>query len=264
MSAAALSRTRLLLAALSLMTALWLLAGCATDEEKAARREHNIYFGWLLGTSDLVAIVFDVGATDMQGERVVRAYVCNGLGGADALAAWFREPVNDGTVKEGRQSTTLTSAGGHERLLISRLNDYGVGGTFTGGDGQPVRYAAFAASDGAGIYDLTLDEDLHFSGTSTNGSTVDAQADEKGNVEGTVTNVAGREIEFAVGSLALSSAEELSQQGLPTSYSRFAEDNLVPQEYIAVLSPGGSYWFGHSGNVRGGLPGRGIIALAQG
>ena len=262
--AADIRRPKLLAGALALMAALWLLAGCANGNEKAARQEHNIYFGWLLGTSDLAVVAFDVGAVDQQGERIVRAYVCNGLGGADALAAWFREPVNDETVKEGRQSMTLTSAGGQESLLISRLNDYGVGGTFFSADGRMIRYAAFPASDGAGLYDVTLDEDLRFSGTSTNRSTLDAQADEKGNVAGTITTVAGREIEFAVASLALSSAEELSRQGLPTSYRRFADDNLVPDEYLVAISPGGSHWFGRGGNVRGGLPGRELIALAEG
>jgi hypothetical protein len=48
----------------------------------------------------------------------------------------------------------------------------------------------------------------------------------EGNVEGTITTAAGWQIEFGVGSLALSSAEELSRQGLRTSYGRFTEDNL--------------------------------------
>jgi hypothetical protein len=248
---------------LVLVLALWLVAGCADTEGKSARREHNIYFGWLLGTSDIVAIAFDVGATNRQGERVVRAYVCNGLGGADALAAWFRESVNDEMVRRGEQTTILTSAEGQESLAISHLDDHGVGGTFTGANGRTLRYAAFPASDGAGIYYVTLDEGLHYSGTSTNGSMLDGQADEEGNVAGTITTVAGQEIEFAVKSLLYSSAEELSEQGLPTDYGQFDEDNLVPDDYVAVASPGGSHWFGRSGNVRGGSPGREIIALDQ-
>jgi hypothetical protein len=63
----------------------------------------------------------------------------------------------------------------------------------------------------------------------------------EGNVEGTITTAAGWQIEFGVGSLALSSAEELSRQGLRTSYGRFTEDNLSPDEYLAAVSPGGSY-----------------------
>jgi hypothetical protein len=148
-------------------------------------------------------------------------------------------------------------------LEISYLDDHGVGGTFTGANGRTLRYAPFPASDGAGIYYVTLDEGLRYSGTSTNGSMLDGQADEEGNVAGTITTVAGQEIEFAVGSLAYSSAEELSEQGLPTNYGQFYEDNLVPHDYVAVASPGGSHWFGRSGNVRSGSPGREIIALSQ-
>jgi hypothetical protein len=77
---------------LVLVLALWLVAGCADTEEKSARREHNIYFGWLLGTSDIVAVAFDVGATNRQGERVVRAYVCNGLGGRTGLQLGSESP----------------------------------------------------------------------------------------------------------------------------------------------------------------------------
>jgi hypothetical protein len=246
-----------------LVLALWLMAGCADTEGKTARRQHNIYFGWLLGTGDIVALAFDVGATNRQGERVVRAYVCNGLGGANGVAAWFRESVNDETVRGGEQTTILTSGGGQESLTISHLDDHGVSGTFTGVNGQTLRFAAFPTSDGAGIYYVTLDEGLRYSGTSTNDSMLDGQADEEGNVVGTITTVAGQEIEFAAGSLTYSSAEELSEQGLPTNYGQFYEDNLVPDDYVAVASPGGSHWFGRSGNVRGGSPGREIIALSQ-
>ena len=248
---------------LVLVLVLWLLAGCADTVKKTARHQHNIYFGWLLGTSDIGALAFDVGATNRQGERIVRAYVCNGLGGAGGVAAWFRESVNDETVRGGEQTTVLTSAGGQESLTISHLDDHGVGGTFTSANGRTLRFAAFPASDGAGIYYVTLDEGLRYSGTSTNGSMLDGQADEEGNVAGTITTVAGQEIEFAVGSLAYSSAEELSEQGLPANYGQFYEDNLIPDDYVAVASPGGSHWFGRSGNVRSGSPGREIIALSQ-
>src|SRR5215216_8056749 len=105
MFAAARRRTRLLLGALALILVLWVLAGCAGGQEKAARQDHDIYFGWLLSTSNILAIVLDVGAADTQGERVVRAYVCNGLGEEDSLAVLFRESVNDETVKEGSQIT---------------------------------------------------------------------------------------------------------------------------------------------------------------
>lgn len=71
----------------------------------------------------------------------------------------------------------------------------------------------------------------------------------------------GEEIGFFAQSMALASPELLSEQGLPTTYTRFEANAQQPGEYVAVVAPGGTHWFGRSGNVRGGSPGANIIGL---
>jgi bacillopeptidase F (M6 metalloprotease family) len=177
------------------------------------------------------------------------------------MAVWFRGPVNEEAVNRLEEEVRLTSPGGQETLQIGQLDDREVRGAFTNADGRTSRYIAFPAFDGGGIYEVTLGEDLVYSGTSTDGSTVEGQPDEKGNVTGTITTAEGKQIEFFTQNMALASAELLTEQGLPTTYTQFAENGRVPGEYVAVVAPGGSHWFGRSGNVRGGSPGANIIGL---
>lgn len=256
-------------AALVVVLALWLLAGCGGGEEgqqagggqtEGGGGGQEVYFGWLLGTRDIVAVAFDVAAPDKEGMREVRAYVCNGLGGEETLAVWFWGSASEATEQTGERQR-LTSAGGQETLVIGSLNDQEVRGTFTNSFGQTTRYAAFPATGGAGIYEVTLNEDLAYSGTSSDGSTLEARSDEEGNVEGTVTTAGGEEIEFVSQTLALASPQDLAEQGVSEDYKRFEDVNLIPGEYVAVISPGANHWFGRSGNVRGGSPGANIIGL---
>lgn len=134
-------------------------------------------------------------------------------------------------------------------------------GAFTNADGRTSRFIAYPAFDGGGIYEVTLDENMHYSGTSTDGSTLDGQADDQGNVTGTITTADGKQIDFFTQNMALASAELLTEQGLPTTYRQFSANGRVPGEYVAVVAPGGTHWFGRSGNVRGGSPGANIIGL---
>lgn len=250
--------------ALVVVLALWLLAGCAggEEEQQQAEPENEVYFGWLLTeTTDMAAVAFDVSPPDAEGARDVRAYVCDGLGPPDGMAVWFRGPVIEEAVDQLEEVASLTSPGGQETLQIGLLDENEVRGAFTNADGRTSRFIAFPAFDGGGIYEVTLDEDLAYSGTSTDGSTLEGQSSEEGNVEGTITTAAGEQIEFFTQSMALASAELLTEQGLPTTYRQFAANAQVPGEYVAVVAPGGNHWFGRSGNVRGGSPGANIIGL---
>jgi hypothetical protein len=241
-----------------------LLVGCAGGEEQQeqAEEQNKVYFGWLLTeTRDMAAVAFDVSPPDSEGARDVRAYVCDGLGPPEGMAVWFRGPVNEEAVNRLEEEVRLTSPGGQETLQIGQLDDREVRGAFTNADGRTSRYIAFPAFDGGGIYEVTLGEDLVYSGTSTDGSTVEGQPDEKGNVTGTITTAEGKQIDFFAQNMALASPELLTEQGLPTTYTQFAENGRVPGEYVAVVAPGGSHWFGRSGNVRGGSPGANIIGL---
>lgn len=186
MSDRTLGPLRRVIAAVSLLTLGLLVAGCGgggeeqqaeqQGEQQQAEEGQEVYFGWLLGTTDIAAVVFDVSAPNAEGARDVVAYVCNGLGGEDTLAVWFKGTVSEATEELG-ETQSLTSAGGQETLEIGGLNDHEVFGTFTNSFGQKMRYAAFPATGGAGIYEVTLDEDLNYSGTSTDGSELEARSD---------------------------------------------------------------------------------------
>lgn len=209
----------------------------------------------------MAAVAFDVSPPDADGARDLRAYVCDGLGPPDGMAVWFRGPVDEETVDKLEDTVSLTSPGGQETLQIGYLDDREVRGAFTNADGRTSRFIAYPAFAGGGIYEVTLDEDLVYSGTSTDGSTLEGQADEDGNVTGTITTADGEQVDFFTQNMALASADLLTEQGLPTSYRQFSANGQVPGEYVAVVAPGGTHWFGRSGNVRGGSPGANIIGL---
>ena len=158
----------------------------------------------------------------------------------------------------------LTSPGGRETLHIGHLDGYAVTGAFTDASGRTSRFAAFRATDGAGIYDVTLDEALRYAGRSTDGSELVGRAFEDGSVVGTIFAANGQEIPFHIETLARLSEEDLQAAGLPTDYRSYADNSLVPDSYVALISPAGLFWLGRSGNVRAGSPGNSIIGLDMG
>jgi hypothetical protein len=220
----------------------------------------SVYFGFLQGTPRIGAVAIDLAPPDAQGQRVLRAYVCDGLGPPEGMAVWFRGDVA-AQPESGAQGPTFTSAGGQETLRITALSERGVYGAFTDAAGAIAHFVAYPTFDGAGIYQVTLDETLRYTGTSTDGARLDAQATSDGTTTGTITTNDGQTISFSVRSLALASPADLAAHGLPQDFRRFASNNQVPGEYVAVIAPGGSHWFGRSGDVRAGLPGTFIIGL---
>ena len=258
-------RTLALIGLLSVAAAL--LVAYWSEESKTQARgrgqvssQQSVYFGFLLGTPRIGAVAIDLAAPDEQGQRALRAYVCDGLGPPEGMAVWFRGAVDAQTVP-GAQTLSLTSAGGQETLRITALKERGVYGAFTDATGATAHFVAYPTFDGAGIYQVTLDEALRYRGTSTDGSTLDAQAESDGTTRGMITVADGTQISFTVRSLALASPADLAAHGLSEDFRRFAANNQVPGEYVAVIAPGGSHWFGRSGDVRGGSPGANIIGM---
>jgi hypothetical protein len=221
----------------------------------------SVYFGWVLGTPQITAVAFDVAAPDAQGNRMVRAYVCDGLGPPAGKALWFTGSVDPESTTTGGQTVPLPSAGGNEVLTIDHLSERAVSGAFTNAAGERAQFIAYPGTDGAGIYEVTLSEDLRYTGISTDGSRLEATTNPEGRTEGTITTAAGKTIEFVNQSLALASPAALSSRGLPDTFTQFVDNNQVPGEYVAVIAPGGSHWLGRSGNVRAGSPGANIIGL---
>jgi len=225
--------------------------------DRTQAQSQSVFFGFLVGTPRIAAVALDLGAPDANGQRVLRAYVCDGLGPPAGIAIWFRGSVTG----EGSESVSLTSVGGQEKLVITAMTDRGVYGAFTDADGAVAHFAAYPGMDGAGIYQVTLDEALHYRGTSTDGAVLDAQAGTDGRTSGTIT-VAGRPpIGFTVRSLALATPALLSEHGLSQDFLSFVSVNQVPGEYTAVIAPGGSHWLGRSGSVQSAEPGAFIIGL---
>jgi hypothetical protein len=222
--------------------------------------QNSVYFGFLLGTPRIGAVAIDLGVPDEKGKRILRAYVCDGLGPPEGMAIWFRGDVEAEGVPEGTD-LSFTSAGGQETLRITALNGRGVYGAFTDSNGATAHFVSYPAFDGAGIYQVTLDESLHYRGMSTDGSTLDARAGDDGVTVGSITTAGGKQIDFNVRSLALADPADLARHGLSDEYRKFAANNQVPGEYVAVIAPGGSHWFGRSGDVRAGRAGTEIIGL---
>jgi hypothetical protein len=246
------------LAVIALPLMALLMIGATTDQGRK-RGQQDVYFGFLLGSERVAAVAIDLGAPDRNGQRVLRAYVCDGFGPPEGMAIWFTGTLT--TPPSAGHPVTFTSVAGHEQLVLHALNDRGVYGAFTDASGAVAQFVSYVAFDGAGIYQVTLDQALHYTGTSTDGAKLDAQASADGTTVGTIKPANGNAISFKVRSLALASPADLAAHGLSPDYTKFVANNQVPGEYVAVIAPGGSHWFGRSGAVRAGLPGAEIIGL---
>jgi hypothetical protein len=235
-------------------------AGCGGGDGKKAAKAPSVYFGWVLGTKDATGIAIqteDAGG----GKKNIKVYVCDGRGPPKGKAVWFTGPVDTAVTNDVGKTVSIKSAGGREALDIDQFDNRLVKGTFTDASGVRSQYVAYPAQAGAGIYEVTLDSKLKYTGTSTDGSKLDAQADRKGLVTGNLTTADGEKIPFAIRTLSLSSPAELKARGLSPDYRQDAKNSLVPGEYVAVIAPGGTHWLGRAGNVRAGLPAGEIIGL---
>ena len=249
-------RTTMLVAAAIVSLAF---AGCGGDDKKETK-EPTTYFGWLLGTAEPTGIAIETEDAG-GGKKKIKAYVCDGLGPPKGKAVWFGGPVDTKTTNAVGKTASLTSAGKRETLDVDHFDSRLVKGSFTDSSGVRRQYVAYPAHDGAGIYEVTLDRNLRYTGTSTDGSKLSAQADREGLVTGALTPAGGEKIPFAIRTLALASPAELSARGVSTAYRKDVPRSLVPGEYVAVIAPSGTHWLGRAGNVRGGSPASEIIGL---
>ena len=147
------------------------LSACGGDDKAKdsdrAGKQTAVYFGWLLGTSEPAAVAIEIDKADAQGLSKVRAYVCDGRGEPEGKAIWFSGPVDAVATTKPGASATLTSAGGNEDLVLEYVADGRVQGSFKDEEGARRQFAAYPAIDGAGIYEVSLDQDLHYTGVST-------------------------------------------------------------------------------------------------
>jgi hypothetical protein len=247
-----------LVAALSAACAV--AVGCGGGDEKTAAKTPKVFFGWVLGPKNATGVAIQV-ANGPSGTKAISAYVCDGLGPPQGKAVWFKGAIDPKVTNDIGKTVSIQSAGKRETLDVDQFDDRLVKGTFTDSSGARSQYVAYPATAGAGIYEVTLDSKLRYSGTSTDGSKVAAQAGRDGLVTGKLTTSDGTDIPFAIRTLALASPAALAARGLSVAYRKDVKHSLVPGEYVAVIAPGGTHWLGRSGNVRGGLPAGEIIGL---
>jgi hypothetical protein len=250
---------RTALAAL-LVTAPVLLAGCSLggdDDEKksnAANDKGAVYFGWLQDTNEPAGVV--VWAQSGLGKPgKISVYACDGLGPPQGMAVWFGGVVDPNKMNDPLR---LASSTKRENLEIDTYNERLIKGTFTTAKGERHQYMAYPTSDGAGIYQVTLDKNLKYTGTSTLGDKVTAQASRKGGVDGTVTTAGGDDIPFRLNTLSLASPTKLTSAGLSTSYRKDVKQSLVPGEYVAVIAPSSTHWLGRIGTIQTFRTGRAL------
>jgi hypothetical protein len=237
------------------------VAACGGGDDKAEAKPPKVYFGWMLGTSEPTAVAIDTDAPAGDGKRGVRIYVCDGLGPPAGQAVWFKGTVDPKVVNGVGSTAHLESAGKRETIDVNQFDDRLIKGSYNDGRGRDTQFVAYPAHDGAGIYEVTLDEKLRYTGTSTDGSKVAAQAGRDGLVTGTLDPADGDAVKFAIRTLALASPAELRAAGLSSAYKKDIRHSLVPGEYVAVIAPGGTHWLGRAGNVRLGSPLAEIIGL---
>jgi hypothetical protein len=139
----------------------------------------------------------------------------------------------------------LTSAD-KKAMLTGQLGASDVHGTVVLPKGDQHPFFAVPAGDGAGIYDIDVSADKHYTGTSEKGEKLDLRQSGH-NITGTITTPSGPTVNVIAYDL--------------TDVFHYGQEGSRPDHYVAFASPGGRYFIGRSGDVRGGTFGSNIIGL---
>lgn len=195
----------------------------------------GVYYGRVALTTDKLA--FDINDLP-DGGRQLRAYVSDAEPEPEGDIEWFTSPITG-------NAFTVTSVSGNARIEGAVAAD-GVSGMLTL-PGQPARrYFAGPAGEGAGIYDVTVQQDRGHTGTSEEGGKLELIYKD-GMVNGKVTAANGQSVDLLGADLAF-------------AYKMGVEGSL-PGTYVAFAAPRGRFLIGRNGDVRGGSPGLNIIGL---
>ena len=229
--------------ALLCVVGLAVLAGCGDDDrdEGAGTTEpatggamqSGVYFGTVSMTTDRLAFSFEAVG---DGARM-QAFVADGEPGGDA--EWF-----EGRAADNRFS--LTSASGRARME-GTVDSTHVHGSVTLADGRTRDFHTIPATSGAGIYDVTVTADGHFTGTSTTGNRLDAR--QQGDyVQGTITTTSGEKVEYRNVDV--------------TRVFRYEVSGGQPDRYTMIVSRHGLAQIGRGGaELKRGSPSANVIAL---
>ncbi len=215
------------------------------------------FVGYVEGTNTLIAVVADKNVTASPektslenttetvaqstgettaargGERKVQAYVCDGL--PQGTAEWFEGQVATNTLE-------LTSVSGNARLQAV-LTEEEVTGTVALADGTLRRFAASAAHEGAGLYEVTVDSDGRRSGTSANGAKDEAQVSSGG--------------VWTTGTIRLPGGEAVDYRRRQAAGYQGA---AMPDTYTTIVLPSAERERGRGGEVKTGEPSSNFIS----
>ena len=215
------------------------------------------FVGYVEGTNALIAVVADKTVTASPektnledtnktaaqsagetttasgGERKVQAYVCDGL--PQGTAEWFAGQMPGNTLE-------LTSVSGNARLQAV-LSEEVATGTVALADGTLRRFAASAAHEGAGLYEVIVASDGRRSGTSANGAKDEARVSSDG--------------VWTWGTIRLPSGEAVDYKRRQTvGY----QEGAKPDTYMTIVLPGAERERGRGGEVKTGQPSSNFIS----
>ena len=215
------------------------------------------FVGYVEGTNALIALVADKTVTASPektslentnktvaqstgettaasgGERKVQAYVCDGQ--PQGTAEWFAGQMADNTLE-------LTSVSGNARIQVV-LTEEEATGTVALADGTVRRFAASAAHEGAGLYEVIVASDGRRSGTSANGAKDEAQVSSDG--------------VLTTGTIRLPSGEAVDYRRRQTAGY---QGGAKPDTYTTIVLPSAERERGRGGEVKTGEPSTNFIS----
>ena len=215
------------------------------------------FVGYVEGTNTLIAVVADKSVTASPdktslentnetvaqstgektaasgGERKVQAYVCDGQ--PQGTAEWFAGQMTGNTLE-------LTSVSGNARLQAV-LSEEEATGTVALADGTLRRFAASAAHEGAGLYEVIVGPDGRRSGTSANGAKDEAHVSSDG--------------VWTTGTIRLPGGEAVDYRRKQTvGYQGSSKHDT----YTTIVLPGAERERGRGGEVKTGEPSSNFIS----
>jgi hypothetical protein len=215
------------------------------------------FVGYVEGTNALIAVVADKTVTASPektslentnttvaqstgettaasgGERKVQAYICDGQ--PQGTAEWFAGQMAGNTLE-------LTSVSRNARLQAV-LTEEEATGTVALADGTLRRFAASAAHEGAGLYEVIVASDGRRSGTSANGAKDEAQVSSDG--------------VLTTGTIRLPSGEAVDYRRRQTAGY---QGGAKPDTYTTIVLPSAERERGRGGEVKTGEPSSNFIS----
>ena len=167
------------------------------------------------------------------GERKVQAFVCDGQ--PQGTAEWFAGQMSSNTLE-------LTSASGNARLQVVLTEEEATGAVVLA-DGTMRHFAASAAYEGAGLYEVIVASDGRRTGTSANGAKDEGRVSSDG--------------VWTTGTIRLPGGEAVDYRRRQTAgYQRSAQ----PDTYTTIVLPGAERERGRGGEVKSGEPSSNFIS----